>query len=130
MTDATANCMQFFPSWEPFFKSKAPEERAETFKNALPAVETLEGALEECSNGGPFFGGDSVGYVDVALGGYLGWIKAVDEVAGTCLLDGARFPRLAAWAESFAAADAVRGASPAVQDIVAFYKKMQAGASH
>ena len=65
--------MQFFPSWEPFFKSKAPEERAETFKNALPAVETLEGALEECSNGKPFFGGDGVGYVDVVLGGYLRW---------------------------------------------------------
>ena len=93
-------------------------------------MEALEGALEECSNGKPFFGGDGVGYVDVVLGGYLGWIQAVDEVAGTSLLDGARFPRLAAWAESFAAADAVRGVSPAVQDIVAFYKKMQAGASH
>jgi hypothetical protein len=29
------------------------------------------------------------------------------------------------WAESFAAADAIRGASPAMQDIVAFSKKIQ-----
>ncbi|KAL6614697.1 hypothetical protein ACP70R_036967 [Stipagrostis hirtigluma subsp. patula] len=42
------------------------------------------------------------------------------------LLDTARFPRLAAWAERFAAADAVREASPAVADIVAFYRKMVA----
>jgi glutathione S-transferase len=125
--------LQFFPSWEPFFKSKTADERAETFEKAIPAVETLEGALVECSSNGkkgPFFGGGSIGYVDVALGGYLAWIKAVAEVAGTNLLDEARFPRLAAWAESFAAADAVRGASPAVQDIVAFYRKMQAGEAH
>ncbi|CAL4955020.1 unnamed protein product [Urochloa decumbens] len=121
---------KFFPSWEPFFMSKTAEERAKTFKNAIPAVETLEGALEECSNGKPFFGGDNIGYVDVALGGYLAWIKAVDEVAGTCLFDEAKFPRLAAWAESFAAADAVLGASPALQDIVTFYKKMQSGEGH
>jgi len=127
--------LQFFPSWELFFKSKTAEDRAETFKNAIPAVETLEKTLTECSSseGKPFFGGDSIGYVDVALGGYLAWIKAVDEVAGTSLFDEAKFPRLAAWAERFAAADAVRDASPAVEDIVVFYKKMQAaetGAEH
>ncbi|KAG8077607.1 hypothetical protein GUJ93_ZPchr0007g5389 [Zizania palustris] len=78
-------------------------------------VEQLEEALKECSpEGTPFFGGDRVGYVDVALGGYLAWFKAVDEVAGTDLLDAAKFPRLAAWAESFAAVDAVRDATPAV----------------
>jgi glutathione S-transferase len=43
--------LQFFPSWEPFFKSKTAEDRdrAQTFKNAVPAVETLEKALPECS---------------------------------------------------------------------------------
>ncbi|CAO2178684.1 unnamed protein product [Urochloa humidicola] len=121
---------KFFSSWEPFFQSKTAEERAETFKNVIPAVKTLEGALEECSNGKPFFGGDNIGYVDVALGGYLAWIKVVDEVAGTCLFDEAKFPRLAAWAESFTTADAVLGASPAMQDIVAAYKKMQSGEAH
>ena len=34
--------------------------------------------------------------------------------------------RLAAWAEQFAAADAVREASPAVADKVVFYKRMVA----
>ena len=119
---------------EPWFRmldgTRTRAEMAEGVKQMLAAVATLEGALGQCAAGRPFFGGDGVGYVDVVLGGYLGWIQAVDEVAGTSLLDGARFPRLAAWAESFAAADAVRGVSPAVQDIVAFYKKMQAGASH
>lgn len=87
---------------------------------------TSEEALKECSNGKDFFGGDIIGYVHVALGVYLAWIKAVDEVAGTNLHDEAKFPRLATWAEHVAPAEAVRKASPAVADIAEFQKMMQA----
>lgn len=124
--------MQFYPSWEPFFKSKTAEDRAETFKERHPCggVETIEKALMECSSERkPFFGGDSIGYVDVALGGYLAWIKeAVDEVAGTSLFDEAKFPRASPRGRSTSRRRTPSGtyASPAVEDIVVFYKKMQA----
>uniref|UniRef100_A0A0D9V4E3 Glutathione S-transferase n=1 Tax=Leersia perrieri TaxID=77586 RepID=A0A0D9V4E3_9ORYZ len=117
---------KFFRSYEPFFMSRTKEEMVEKFKNVIPQVETLEEGLKECSKGKPFFGGDRIGFVDVALGGYLRFFKALDEVAGTDLFDAARFPRLAAWAERYEAVDAIRRASPAVADVVEFYKKMQA----
>nr|CAB3473959.1 unnamed protein product [Digitaria exilis] len=99
-------------AWPALFRSLTEEQRAEAFKNAVPKVETLERALVECSKGKPFFGGDTVGLVDIALGSHLVWIRVVDEVAGTNLLDGAKFPGLAAWAERFMAVDAVKEVMP------------------
>jgi len=118
----------------PYVQILAPplEDRAETFKERHPCggVETIEKALMECSSERkPFFGGDSIGYVDVALGGYLAWIKeAVDEVAGTSLFDEAKFPRASPRGRSTSRRRTPSGtyASPAVEDIVVFYKKMQA----
>ncbi|RCV26869.1 hypothetical protein SETIT_5G279800v2 [Setaria italica] len=112
----------FFPSWKALFRSTAEEQRAEAFKNAVPAVETLERAFRDCSKGKAFFGGDAVGLVDVALGSHLVWIRVVDEVAGTNLLDGAKFPGLAAWAERFLAVDAVRKVMPDVRKVLEQYK--------
>lgn len=94
------------------FKSKTEEERAEAVARALAALETLEGAFRECSKGKAFFGGDGIGFVDVVLGGYLGWFKALDKLIGRRLIDPARTPLLATWEEQFRAADAAKGVVP------------------
>ncbi|KAB8083037.1 hypothetical protein EE612_005109 [Oryza sativa] len=112
----------FFPSWKVLFRSTAAEQRAEAFKNVVPRVEALERAFGECSKGKAFFGGDDAGLVDVGLGSHLVWIKVVDEVAGANLLDEAKFPGLAAWAERFLAVDAVRQVMPDAGDVLKQYK--------
>ena len=104
--------LQFLPAYRALFRSLTEEQRAAAFENAVPKVEVLDRALAECSKGKAFFGGDAVGLVDIALGSHLVWIRVVDEVGGTNLLDGARFPGLAAWAERFLAVDAVREVMP------------------
>jgi hypothetical protein len=91
--------LQFFQSWRALFRSTTAEQRAEAFKNVVPKVETLERAFKECSKGKDFFGGDAIGIVDLALGSYLVWIRAVDEVSGTNLLDEEKFPGLVGWAQ-------------------------------
>ncbi|TVU35453.1 hypothetical protein EJB05_17343 [Eragrostis curvula] len=115
-------CLQFFPSWRALFRSTTDEQRTEAFKNVVPVVDTLERALRECSKGKAFFGGDAVGLVDVALGSHLVWISVVDEVVGVRLLDKARFPALAAWAERFLAVDAVKEVMPDVRKVMEQYK--------
>ena len=105
--------MQFFASWKKAFVGTTEEERA-------AALEKMEGAFGECSKGKAFFGGDSPGYVDVALGGFVAWIRAYQAVAGVNLLDAVRTPLLAAWADSFAALDAVKAVIPNVDRIAEF----------
>ena len=94
------------------FTCRTEEERAAAVSRAMAALETLEGALAECSKGKAFFGGDGIGFVDVVLGGYLGWFGAVDKMIGRRLIDPAQTPLLARWEERFRAAEAARGVVP------------------
>ncbi|KAL6839877.1 hypothetical protein ACP4OV_029687 [Aristida adscensionis] len=113
---------KFFGAWRPLFRSLTKEKAAEAFENVVPVVETLERAFTECSKGRDFFGGDAVGLVDIALGSFLLWIKVVDEVAGTHLLDEAKFPGLAGWADRFLAAEAVKVVMPDAGKLLEHYK--------
>ncbi|XP_062201493.1 uncharacterized protein LOC133904022 [Phragmites australis] len=94
------------------FKCRNEEDRAEAVARAEAALETLEGAFKECSKGKPFFGGDGIGFVDVVLGGYLGWFGVINRLIERRLIDPARTPLLAAWEERFRAADAAKGIVP------------------
>ncbi|KAG2550937.1 hypothetical protein PVAP13_9KG306000 [Panicum virgatum] len=117
---------------EPWFRmldgTRTRAEMAEGVKQMLAAVATLEGALGQCAAGRPFFGGDGVGYVDVALGGLLVWVRASEVLLGVRFLDAARTPLLAAWAERFASLGAARAALPDFGRVVE-HAKMRRGAA-
>ena len=100
--------------------AKTEEEKAEGKKQVTAAVETLEGALRDCSNGKPFFGGDTAGYVDVMLGGLLAWVHAADKMKGVKTFDPTTTPLLAAWADNFGSLDAVEAVMPDVNRLVEF----------
>uniref|UniRef100_A0A0E0BCZ6 Glutathione S-transferase n=1 Tax=Oryza glumipatula TaxID=40148 RepID=A0A0E0BCZ6_9ORYZ len=107
--------------WYTILFARERGEKVEAAARAISALETVEaGAFRDRSSEGkttnaaaaPFFGGDSIGFVDVVLGSYLGWFRVIEKMIGVRIMDAARTPRLAAWAERFEAADAVRGVLP------------------
>jgi len=108
---------------------KTEEEKAEGKKQAAAAVETLEGALKECSKGKPFFGGDSAGLVDLMLGGLLPWVHVGDAMKGVKTFDPATTPLLAAWADSFGALDAAEAVMPEVGKLVEYAMTMMSQAA-
>jgi len=66
--------VQLVAPWMQLFRVKTDEEGAEVMRQMIVAADALEGGLKECSGGkGPFFGAESVGYVEVLLGGMC-WI--------------------------------------------------------
>ncbi|CAN6300342.1 unnamed protein product [Urochloa humidicola] len=104
------------------------EERAEGRKQSFAAAEILEEALKECSKpkGRPFFGGDSIGYVDIMLGGFVPWVHLIDRSTGSKQFDASKTPLLAAWLELFGSLDAAKAVMPDLERMVALSKMRQA----
>ncbi|XP_052169782.1 probable glutathione S-transferase GSTU6 [Oryza glaberrima] len=119
---------KLFGAWIPVFRGKTEEEKAEGVKQTFAVAEKLEGALSECCKGKPFFGGDTVGYVDVVLGGFVAWVHAIEEVFGLNQFDAAKTPLLAAWLERFDELDAAKEAMPDIGRLVELEKMRQAQA--
>ncbi|XP_073359552.1 probable glutathione S-transferase GSTU6 [Aegilops tauschii subsp. strangulata] len=100
---------KMFPSSIGILNTANQQERADKVEETLAAFGLLEAALAECSKEGeaeaPFFGGGSIGFLDIALGCYIPWFEAIGRLAGVPpFLDAARTPKLAAWAGRFSAA--------------------------
>lgn len=98
--------------WFTILFARKTEEKMEAAMRAISAMETLDGAFRVSSGGKPFFGGDGIGFVDVVLGSYLGWFVVIEKMIGVKLMDAARTPDLATWAERFRMADPVKGVLP------------------
>ncbi|KAF7081356.1 hypothetical protein CFC21_085307 [Triticum aestivum] len=108
------------------FVGKTDKEKEEGTKQTLAAVETLEGALRECSKGKPFFGGDNVGYVDVVLGGMVAWMQGTMALCGVELLHATKTPLLLAWIERFGELEPAKVVLPKVDRLVDFAKMKRA----
>ncbi|CAO2179612.1 unnamed protein product [Urochloa humidicola] len=105
------------------------QEKAAAVARTLAAVDALEGALADAKQGEGWFGGDGVGLVDVALGGFVPAIRASEPTTGLRVVDPARAPRMAAWVERFCALDAARVAMPPVDRLVEMGRKRLAAAA-
>ncbi|XP_008780075.2 glutathione S-transferase U17-like [Phoenix dactylifera] len=118
---------KWFPSLIKIIKAKADdEETAEAREQVIAGLQLLEEAFEKCSKGKDFFGGESVGYLDIAFGCYWGWLKAGEKMAGIKLLDEEKTPLLMGWAERFCSADAVKELMPEVDQLVEFGNMIRA----
>jgi glutathione S-transferase len=92
----------------------------------LAVVEQLEAALAQCSNGKPFFAGDSIGFLDLVVGCNLLWFEALRRLFGVTFVAAGKTPLLAAWAERFGGTEAAREVVPDADKAVEFAKKLMA----
>jgi glutathione S-transferase len=116
------------PTWAGIFRGKTLEERVKAAAEVVLVLETFEGVLAEWSDGGrmEFFGGESVGLVDVALGGFIWWLRASEPMCGVKTIDPARTPLVAAWAERLSALDGVRDVVPDVWRLAEYHLGIRA----
>ncbi|KAK7250501.1 hypothetical protein RIF29_32974 [Crotalaria pallida] len=116
---------KWFPSMKSIITVVEEEERKPYFEVMEEVVEKVEGALEECSKRKPFFGGDRIGFLDIAFGSFLGWLSVIEHVYGRKLLIEEKAPKLVKWAERFAADPAVKGLIPETDKLVEISKSLQ-----
>ncbi|KAL0421206.1 UNVERIFIED_CONTAM: Glutathione S-transferase U17 [Sesamum latifolium] len=117
---------KWFPTMKQLETASGDEERATVVGKVLEGFALLEEAFAKCSKGKAFFGGDNVGYLDIALGCFLGWVKVAEIIGGGKLLDESKFPGLAGWAERFLSHDVAKDTVPDAMKILEFFGKVQA----
>ncbi|KAK9107830.1 hypothetical protein Syun_023841 [Stephania yunnanensis] len=66
----------------------------EAIEQIKTAIEMLEKAFKDCSKGNDFFNGDQIGYLDIALGCHLGWLRALETMHGFKAMDEEKTPGL------------------------------------
>ncbi|KAL3751041.1 hypothetical protein ACJRO7_011938 [Eucalyptus globulus] len=118
---------QWFPSMSGIARAQGEEaKKAAAIDQVVEGLSLLEDAVGKISKGKPFFGGDTIGFLDIALGCFLGWVRVTERTQGLKLLDQAKIPGLAKWAERFCADSAVKGVMPETEKLAEFAKLIMA----
>lgn len=114
--------MQFFPSMKNIAASPDEEGKKAAVEQVMTGLSLLEKAHGEISKGKPFFGGDHIGYLDIAFGALLGWLRVTQNFSGLKLIHPESTPNLAHWAEKFSQDPAVSGVLPDTEKLSEFAK--------
>ncbi|VAH85225.1 unnamed protein product [Triticum turgidum subsp. durum] len=83
--------------------------QASSARETAENLKLLEGQLPE---GKRFFGGDTIGFLDIAMGGIARWLGVFEEMAGVRLLTEEDRPLLYKWVRDYKADDNVRQCLP------------------
>lgn len=102
--------------------AQGEDERKRLIQEVTEGLTMLEDAFNKSSKGKAFFGGDQIGYLDIAFGGFLGWLKVTEKTIKVKLLDEGTTPGLLRWAERFGAHDAVKDVLPETGKLLEFAK--------
>lgn len=116
---------KFYPTFREIIMAQTEEAKVEAAEKLSVPLLLLEEAFEKCSNEKSFFGGDTIGYLDIALGVYASWILSAEKITGAKILDEEKLPLLVGWAERFRSAEAVKGLMPEADDLVELARKMK-----
>ncbi|KAM2781809.1 hypothetical protein FF1_011552 [Malus domestica] len=103
---------KWFPSLRGVAAAEGDEARKAAVEQVAEGLDKMEEAFQKTSKGKDFFSGDKIGYLDIAFGCFLGWLRVTEKMNGIKLLDEAKIPGLAKWAEKFRADPAVKDVMP------------------
>ncbi|XP_059281425.1 glutathione S-transferase U17-like [Lycium ferocissimum] len=116
--------------WFPFMlevrEAVGKDEKEAALQKIVEGLCLLEEAFVKCSKGKDFFGGDNIGYIDITLGCFLGWIRAMEMMLGLNLIYEAQTPGLAGWAERFLSEKVVKDVILSPDKLVEIYSLLQA----
>ena len=114
--------MQLFPALRNIGSANGAEARKAAIEQLIEVLVLLEDAFVKCSKGKAFFGGNQIGFLDIAFGSYLGWVRVTEKMNEVKLLDEVKTPGLFKWAERFCADAAVKDVMPETDKLAEFAK--------
>ncbi|KAI3714237.1 hypothetical protein L1987_72834 [Smallanthus sonchifolius] len=116
---------KFFPLFEELRRTPGKEGKEAIKKQIIEGSELLEEAFVKFSKGKAYFGGDDLGYLDVVLGCYVGWIKFVEKNNDFKMIDEVRTPKLLEWTNRIWSHEALKDVIPGSETLMNFYMMLQ-----
>ncbi|WRX23969.1 Glutathione S-transferase [Theobroma cacao] len=91
-------------------------------KKEIEQVSDAMAVLEGMMKGKKFFGGETVGFLDIAFGWTTVWLEAIEEVAGVEFFNRDKYPHLDNWKNEFKEIHAVKDSLFPMERLVRFFK--------
>ncbi|KAF6144340.1 hypothetical protein GIB67_024567 [Kingdonia uniflora] len=98
---------------------KVGEEQEKAIQDSLEILKILE---EHGLGEKKFFGGETIGLADMALGWMAYWMSILEEAAGVKLLEEHKFPRLFKWTKNFKEFPFIKENRPDYDKTLAYFK--------
>ncbi|ESQ28232.1 hypothetical protein EUTSA_v10019031mg [Eutrema salsugineum] len=112
-----------FESIDAVVRAKDDTEKIAAARNLMENLAALEDAFQKSSKDGGFFGGENIGFLDIACGVIVGPLSVIEAFSGVKFLSPDTTPGLVQWAEIFRAHEAVKPYMPTVAEFVEFAKQ-------
>lgn len=116
---------KWYPTMRSIRGAEGIEEKKRLIEEVKEGLALLEDVFKNSSKGKAFYGGDQLGLLDIALGGFLGWLRVTEVANGVKLLDQGNTPELVKWAQRFCAHDAVKHVMPQTEKLIEFAKTLK-----
>ena len=91
------NLFQCWTTIPGVFGNEGGDEQEKSKEKAIEELRILEKQLE----GKKFFGGESVGFLDIVCGWIAYWLPFIEDITGLKLVDETTFPALSAWFKAY-----------------------------
>lgn len=96
----------------------ATEDQDKAVEEAKEYLEILENELKDKK----FFGGETVGLVDIVANFIAYWLPIIQEIVGLKVLTEEEFPKLCRWGHEFVNHSIVKEKLPPKEKVTAFFK--------
>lgn len=117
---------QWFPTFIAATITTSEDAGAKGMEEVGEGLLLLEDAFVSISKGKSFFGGETIGFMDICLGSFLVILKARERVNKETILDESKTPSLCKWADEFLSDDTVKNVVPEIDKVAKFIGEFEA----
>lgn len=100
-------------------------EREKELEEAYEGLKCLEKELGDKL----YFGGETIGFVDIAANFIGYWLGIVQEVSGVTIMSAEKFPNLQRWSEDFVRNNFIKEILPPKQKLAVVFKAQYGSAT-
>ncbi|KAI7981582.1 putative glutathione S-transferase [Camellia lanceoleosa] len=96
------------------------DEKERALKASIEAIEKIEAELKRKTQ---FFGRESIGYLDLALGWISYWLPVWEEVGSMKIVDQIQFPNTTTWMNNFLKHPVIKDKLPPRDKMIVYFEK-------